>query len=134
MIHFDILKLENELSNLEKQITNSSFWDDVSNSSKVLKRINELKSKVNSYKSVENELHNLEDLNNLLKEESEPELEKELNKSVSTVQNKIGGRGSHDSWRQLIIGNGGGALRFTASPPTCALVASSRLQSRSLRS
>ena len=89
MIHFDILKLENELSNLEKQITNSSFWDDVSNSSKVLKRINELKSKVNSYKSVENELHNLEDLNNLLKEESEPELEKELNKSVSTVQNKI---------------------------------------------
>ena len=89
MIHFDILKLENELSNLEKQITNSSFWDDVSNSSKVLKRINELKSKVNSYKSVENELHNLEDLNNLLKEESEPELEKELNKSVSTIQNKI---------------------------------------------
>ena len=89
MIHFDILKLENELSNLEKQTTNSSFWDDVSNSSKVLKRINELKSKVNSYKSVENELHNLEDLNNLLKEESEPELEKELNKSVSTVQNKI---------------------------------------------
>lgn len=89
MIHFDILKLENELSNLEKQITNSSFWDDVSNSSKVLKRINELKSKVNSYKSVENELHNLEELNYLLKEESEPELEKELNKSVSTVQNKI---------------------------------------------
>ena len=89
MIHFDILKLENELSNLEKQTTNSSFWDDVSNSSKVLKRINELKSKVNSYKSVENELHNLEDLNNLLKEESEPELEKELNKSVLTVQNKI---------------------------------------------
>ena len=89
MIHFDISKLENELQELEKQTSNPSFWDDVKNSSKVLKRITELKNKVNSYKSVESEIKNLEDLNNLLKEESDTELEKELSKNVSTVEDEI---------------------------------------------
>ena len=89
MIHFDISKLENELQELEKQTSNPSFWDDVKNSSKVLKRITELKNKVNSYKSVESEIKNLEDLNNLLKEESDTELEKELGKNVSTVEDEI---------------------------------------------
>ena len=89
MIHFDISKLENELQELEKQTSNPSFWDDVKNSSKVLKRITELKNKVNSYKSVESEIKSLEDLNNLLKEESDTELEKELSKNVSTVEDEI---------------------------------------------
>ncbi len=89
MIHFDISKLENELQELEKQTSNPSFWDDAKNSSKVLKRITELKNKVNSYKSVESEIKSLEDLNNLLKEESDTELEKELSENVSTVEDEI---------------------------------------------
>ena len=48
-----------------------------------------MKNKVNSYKSVESEIKNLEDLNNLLKEESDTELEKELGKNVSTVEDEI---------------------------------------------
>ena len=89
MIHFDISKLENELKDLEKQTTNSSFWDDVKNSSKVLKKITELKNKVNSYKNVESELKNIDELNNMLKEESDSELEKELSKNVTGLENKI---------------------------------------------
>ena len=89
MIHFDISKLENELSELEKQTTNLSFWDDVNNSSKVLKRITEIKNKVNDFKSVENEIKNLMDLEELLREENDLELEKELSKNVAILEDKV---------------------------------------------
>ena len=38
MIHFDISKLEAELKGLENQTTNSDFWNDSENSTKVLKQ------------------------------------------------------------------------------------------------
>ena len=58
MIHFDITNLENELSTLEKQTTENNFWEDSKNSSKVLKRITEIKNKIEQYKKVHNELKN----------------------------------------------------------------------------
>lgn len=80
MIHFDISKLENELTDLEKKTTEVDFWNDSKNSSKVLKRITEIKNKVEQYKKVYNELTNLIELNELLSQESDEELEKELEK------------------------------------------------------
>lgn len=78
MIHFDIANLEKELLTLEKQTTENNFWEDSKNSSKVLKRINEIKNKMEQYKRVSNQLNNLIELNELLKQESDEELEKEL--------------------------------------------------------
>ena len=71
MIHFDITNLENELNNLEKQTTKNNFWEDSKNSSKVLKRITEIKNKIEQYKKVHNELQNLKDLTELLKQEND---------------------------------------------------------------
>ena len=78
MIHFDISNLEIELSTLEKQTTESIFWEDSQNSSKVLKRITEIKSKIEQYKKTYNELNALIELNELLKQENDEDLEKEL--------------------------------------------------------
>ena len=80
MIHFDIANLEKELLTLEKQTTENNFWEDSKNSSKVLKRINEIKNKMEQYKRVSNQLNTLIELNELLKQESDEELEKELEK------------------------------------------------------
>ena len=80
MIHFDITNLENELSTLEKQTTENNFWEDSKNSSKVLKRITEIKNKIDQYKKVHNELKNLIELNELLKQENDEDLEKDLEK------------------------------------------------------
>lgn len=80
MIHFDIANLEKELLTLEKQTTEDNFWEDSKNSSKVLKRINEVKNKMEQYKRVSNQLNTLIELNELLKQESDEELEKELEK------------------------------------------------------
>ena len=46
MIHFDIFKLERELSNLESDTSNPDFWNDNKKSSVVLKKITNLKSKL----------------------------------------------------------------------------------------
>lgn len=89
MIHFDISNLETELDNLEKQTTDMNFWNDSKNSSKVLKRITEIKNKVEQYRKVKSELINLIELNELLTQEKDVELEKELENGVSKIKSEI---------------------------------------------
>ena len=89
MIHFDITNLENELSTLEKQTTENDFWEDAKNSSKVLKRITEIKNKIEQYKKVDNELKVLIELNELLKQENDEDLEQELESGISPIEKEI---------------------------------------------
>ena len=89
MIHFDITNLENELNTLEKQTTENNFWEDSKNSSKVLKRITEIKNKIEQYKKVHNELRNLKDLTELLKQENDVDLEKDLEKGISILNSSV---------------------------------------------
>ena len=89
MIHFDILKLENELRELENKTTIPDFWNDVKNSSLVLKRITELKNIVNKYKSIESDIQNVLELNVLLQDETDAELLKELNKNISSIEQEL---------------------------------------------
>ena len=89
MIHFDIDNLEGELVSLEKQTTEQNFWEDSKNSSKVLKRINEIKNKVEHFKKTKNEVSNLIEIVELLKQESDAELEKELQKGVLLLEKDI---------------------------------------------
>lgn len=89
VIHFDIDNLEGELVSLEKQTTEQNFWEDSKNSSKVLKRINEIKNKVEYFKKTKNEVSNLIEIVELLKQESDAELEKELQKGVLLLEKDI---------------------------------------------
>ena len=89
MIHFDITKLENELSNLESQTSNPDFWNDSQNSSIILKKITNLKSKIENFKKVETEFDNIYELNELLKTELDEELEKELISSTIILEKSI---------------------------------------------
>lgn len=89
MIHFDINNLEKELTNLEKQTTENNFWEDTKNSSKVLKRINEIKNKVEQFKKIKNEASNLIELVELLKQESDDELEKEVQNGTQILEKDI---------------------------------------------
>ena len=89
MIHFDITNLGNELSTLEKQTTENDFWEDAKNSSKVLKRITEIKNKIEQYKKVDNELKVLIELNELLKQENDEDLEQEIESGISPIEKEI---------------------------------------------
>lgn len=89
MIHFDVENKEKELKELESKTTENDFWNDTDNSSKVLKQINSLKSKVEGFKKLNNELNNLLEMSELLQSEEDEELAKELLKSTYTLEKDI---------------------------------------------
>ena len=86
MIHFDIINLEKELVELEEETTELNFWEDSKNSSKVLKRINEIKNKIERFKNIRSECSNLIELSELLSQENDEELEKELQKGTDKLE------------------------------------------------
>ena len=89
MIHFDVANKEQELKKLEEQTVNNDFWNDTENSSKVLKKINNLKAKVESYKKVQGELENIMEMSNLLETDPDEDLAKEVLKSSFQIEKEI---------------------------------------------
>jgi peptide chain release factor 2 len=89
VIHFDVENKEKELKELESKTTENDFWNDTDNSSKVLKQINSLKSKVEGFKKLNNELNNSLEMSELLQVEEDEELAKELLKSTYTLEKDI---------------------------------------------
>ena len=89
MILFDISNLRQELKKLEEQTMKNEFWNDADNSSKVLKQINQLKSKIENYQKIETELTNLLEMTELLQTEPEEEMAKEVLKSTANIEKEV---------------------------------------------
>ena len=91
MTLFDIASLEEELHALEKKTEEPSFWEDSQNSSRILKRINELKNKTENYKKISSTFEYIEELNELVKSEiqegtNKEELELEAKEIIDTTE------------------------------------------------
>lgn len=96
-ILFDIASLEEELRKLEEQTIVPSFWEDSKNSSKILKQINNLKSKTEGFKKIQSTLEYIMELNELVLEEikqnpqyqenEETDLNNEINELISSINN-----------------------------------------------
>ena len=91
MTLFDIASLEEELHALEKKTEEPSFWEDSQDSSKTLKRINELKNKTENYKKISSTFEYIEELNELVKSEiqegtNQEELELETKEIIDTTE------------------------------------------------
>ena len=54
-----------KLKALEEKTNNANFWQDSQNSSKILKKINQIKSKIEFYKKIENNLNSVIEKNSL---------------------------------------------------------------------
>ena len=89
MILFDIKKCSKELVDLEKQTLDSDFWTNNENSSIVLRKIKELKDKVNNYTKIEQDLNNLIELNDLLLLEPDDNLAKDILKNTKQIKKNI---------------------------------------------
>ena len=77
------------MTTLENQTTNPNFWENSKNSSKVLKRINEIKNKVEQFKRTKNEAVNLAEILELLKQDSDEDLEKELQNGIQLLNKDV---------------------------------------------
>ncbi len=86
-IHLDELQLR--LNSLEKETENQDFWNNPENSATVLSELNDLKKKISNF----NEISSLVEINNsfleLLQEENDDEIAKELEKSIKDTQSKL---------------------------------------------
>lgn len=89
MIHFDVSHKEQELKELEDQTMSNDFWNDSDNSSKILKQINSLKSTVEGYKKVQNELNSVIEMSELLQLEPDEDMAKEVIKSTTHIKKEI---------------------------------------------
>ena len=67
----------------------NEFWNDADNSSKVLKQINQLKSKIENYQKIETELTNFLEMTELLQAEPEEEMAKEVLKSTANIEKEV---------------------------------------------
>ena len=89
MIHFDILGLEEEKKELEQKISKQDFWDNQEKTSIILTKMKRIQSKIENYRKLQAEIENLESLNELLLEEEDIELGKEVLQSTINLEEKI---------------------------------------------
>ena len=81
--------LSKELEELKKESSAENFWQDTKKSSIVYGRIKKIEKKIESFKTIKNEITDLKELNKLLQEEKDETLEKELENSTKNLENKI---------------------------------------------
>ena len=86
---FDISNLSTRLQELEEKTNDAKFWENADNSKEILKEINELKSKIENYNKVKNNLDNIIDMNELVQLENEESLEEELKTSIKNIEKDI---------------------------------------------
>ena len=89
MIHFDIAKLENELKKLENETMKDGFWNDQKQSNIVISKIKNIKSKCETYRKLEDEVNNLNDLSELMKIEFDENLSKDIINHIKKLQKDI---------------------------------------------
>ncbi len=75
---FDIVNLEKQLKELEQETAKPEFWENTQNNTKVLTKIKNIKNKYTSYKELEAELSNLLELAQLVKEEYDEDMAKDI--------------------------------------------------------
>lgn len=89
MIHFDILKLEQELKELEEQTTKEGFWNDQKESNKILSQISLRKNKCSKYRNLFDEINNILELIELTEIEPDEELESEITTNTRKIENEL---------------------------------------------
>lgn len=66
---FDISSLEAQLKELESKTASPDFWENTQNSSKVLKQITDLKTKIENYKKIQSNLEYAKELTEIILED-----------------------------------------------------------------
>lgn len=89
MTLFDIVHLEEDLKELESQTLEPGFWEDGKKNTEILKKINRIKSKTESYKKIKNSLTSVLEMNDLLLEEPLEGMEEEVLQSSKQLEKEI---------------------------------------------
>lgn len=86
---FDISDLETKLKELEEKTSQSEFWEDTKNTTKVLSELKIIKDKYSKYKELEKEILNLIELSELLQLEYDEEIATDIIKNTKKQQKNL---------------------------------------------
>ena len=84
-----VSKLEGEIKELEAKTAEPNFWLSSQKSGEILTKMKRLQNKLENFQKIESNLENLENLNELLLAEEDTELEKEVLKDASNIEQEI---------------------------------------------
>lgn len=84
-----ITELKKEIKELEAKTNDQGFWDNNQESSNILTKMKRVLNKVENFEKLQNELENLESLNELLLQEEDIELGKEVLKNTSKLEESL---------------------------------------------
>ncbi|TCP26038.1 peptide chain release factor 2 (bRF-2) [Scopulibacillus darangshiensis] len=82
---FDLEEKQGRINELEEKMTMPNFWDDQNEAQKVINESNALKGKVDDFKELEEGYENLEITYELVKEEGDSDLKKELDETIGEL-------------------------------------------------
>ena len=85
----NISLLEKELIDLQAQTEKQEFWNNTKNSAIILGKITDIKKKCDNYKKILSDINETSEVLELLKNESDSELQKEIEKNVLKIDNEI---------------------------------------------
>lgn len=89
MFLFDLNNIDAKLKQLNSQTLEDGFWNDIEKSSKILTEIKRLEKKKNEFLKTKTDVVNTIEVNELLIQENDEELEKELVKNTRNIEKKI---------------------------------------------
>ena len=84
-----ITEQKKEIKELEAKTNDQGFWDNNQESSNILTKMKRLLNKIENFEKLQNELENLESLNELLLQEEDIELGKEVLKNTSKLEESL---------------------------------------------
>lgn len=89
MIHFDIKNKQEELKKLEEETTKEGFWNNNDKKDEVLTKIKDNKKICTSFLNLQTEIQNLEELSELVMQEFDEEIKKEILKNTKKLARDI---------------------------------------------
>lgn len=88
-LHFDIARLNDEITELEQKAAEPGFWDDIENSQKVLQRTKALKNKVEGFQKLEADWDDLKTLIELGLEEKDESVIPEVAEGIKLLKDSL---------------------------------------------
>ena len=87
--HFDPDSKNKRINELESEMLDSNFWNDKEHSESVVSELNNLKNTINGVSMVKNEINDALELIEMLKLESNDDVKKELESSITKLEDEV---------------------------------------------
>lgn len=86
---FDLETMETDIAEYDEKMADPNFWSDQQNAQKIINEANTLKNKYNGFHSIEDQVEEYEMLLDMLAEENDADLRKELEDGVKKLKKRI---------------------------------------------